>query len=260
MSLRKISGLLAFFVLSSTSLSLASGYDIRTYDWRKYFNQIYSDCLQYERFQDEAVHIASIQYHDFDSDGNEEALITAGSCNSGTGGPDIHTVFRLNDRGAAEEIPITASTEGVRIFGTPLPLVGNRNWVMAVNGDLLCEIYHDGSGRKTPMTKCYKLAGDKFVLSSVTYAPTFTTSFDCRRAKTDREIVVCGNENLAKLDLDLNEVFQEALRRSPKDKRRGLIAHQQQWLKDIDKWSAYKWCCDGIERSYRQRIRELKSY
>lgn len=49
-----------------------------------------------------------------------------------------------------------------------------------------------------------------FVVSSVVFA----TSFDCEKARSEVEKLICGDEELSRLDDSLNKAYQKALKRS----------------------------------------------
>ncbi len=55
-----------------------------------------------------------VAYGDLDGDGKEEAVVSAFSCLSGTGGRDIFGVFRLDGRGTVSSMPVHEKTALVR--------------------------------------------------------------------------------------------------------------------------------------------------
>jgi hypothetical protein len=59
---------------------------IRDFDFKTYLSEQHKDCREYAK---EAVYIDRVDYFDLDGDGQEEIMITASSCNTGTAGPDI---------------------------------------------------------------------------------------------------------------------------------------------------------------------------
>ena len=126
----------------------------------------------------------------------------------------------LNNSAQPEELPID-DKESPRKEGIPLPLIGDRNSTISVEDGLLVEKFYDGSGRDNPLTRYYEFNGKRFTSSKDVYGPTYNPSFDCRKAKSDREITVCGNEELAKKDIELNTVFQALLKTQIKSR----VAH-----------------------------------
>ena len=233
--------------------------DIRSFDWPSYFNKQYAECLEYEIYKNRAVELLPIIYHDFDGDGRDEALVTGSSCNTGTAGPDIHSVFKLNPDGALTELKFNEDAKGAKVTGIPLPLIGNRNWMMTVKQDLLCNQFFDGSGVKIAKEECYAFNNGQFVLTSIAYAQTSETSFDCHNAKKDREIVACRLPEMAKLDVELAKEYGALLRSLLEAEKSALIASQIKWLHDLDAWHAYKWT-DDLAEKYQKRILELRNY
>jgi len=77
-------------------------------------------------------------------------------------------------------------------------------------------------------------------------------SFDCKKAKTEVEKLICSNEELSKLDESLNEAYQRALNRT--DIKQQTIKSQRQWLK-----YQRNMCQDAecIKNAYESRIKEL---
>ncbi len=233
--------------------------DIHSFDWTSYFNKQYAECLEYEIYKNQAVGLVPIVYHDFDGDGRDEALVTGSSCNTGTAGPDIHSVFKLNADGTLAELKFSEEGTGAKVTGIPLRLIGNNNWGMTVKQGLLCKQFVDGSGIEMPEERCYAFKAGQFVLTSVVYAPTFETSFDCHKARTDREIVACRLPAMARLDMELAKEYGILRRSLPDAERAALTASQKEWLHNLDAWVAYKWT-DDLAEKYQKRILELRNY
>ena len=61
-------------------------------------------------------------------------------------------------------------------------------------------------------------------------SPTPRPSFDCSKASTPVEITICTNADLARLDGSVGQAYQEALRRSPSEQRKGLAEQQRRWI------------------------------
>jgi hypothetical protein len=57
------------------------------------------------------VYIDDLPYFDFTGDGIDEAIVVASTCNTGTAGRDIHSVFTRRPDGSLAELKIHASTE-----------------------------------------------------------------------------------------------------------------------------------------------------
>jgi uncharacterized protein len=81
-------------------------------------------------------------------------------------------------------------------------------------------------------------------------------SFDCGKATTDVEKIICGDDELSKRDDSLSEAYQEALKSEarktqPEDK---IIESQRQWLKKVRNRCQNAAC---LKKAYETRIREL---
>jgi len=80
----------------------------------------------------------------------------------------------------------------------------------------------------------------------------FAASFDCGKANTEVERLICSNDELSKLDESLNEVYLQALNRS--DIKEQAIESQRQWLKYERDVCQNAEC---IKKAYETRIKEL---
>lgn len=249
-------------ILHLATVAVAEPVRIQIDDVRSYFNSdpSFSECLELTGNVSRAIDLISLDHHDFDDDGQPEALVTASSCMTGTAGADIHSVFTMNADGSIREIKFNRNNPGIKITGIPLPLIGNRNWGMAVKGNLLCNRFVDGLGweRESPLVECYEFKNGEFLISSITYATTFKPSFDCQKAKTDREVVACRDEEVAKLDRELDREYRNLIESIPAIDQPALIASQNKWLKEVDSWAAYKWCCDEVMQKYSERIKVVR--
>src|SRR4030042_5198380 len=92
------------------------------------------------------------------------------------------------------------------------------------------------------------------VLIAIFVSPSviFAASFDCGKAASKIEKLICSDDELSKLDESLNEVYLRALNRA--DIKEQAIESQRQWLKyerDV--------CQDAecIKKAYETRIKEL---
>lgn len=89
----------------------------------------------------------------------------------------------------------------------------------------------------------------KFVLVLVlTIFSLFGTSFDCVKAKNNVEKTICQNDELSKLDNELNQVYKEAL--SKADNKDNLKQDQHKWIKERGKCNNI----DCIQQSYVNRL------
>ena len=77
-------------------------------------------------------------------------------------------------------------------------------------------------------------------------------SFDCSKAKTRVEKLICLDDELSKLDETLNEAYIQALNRA--DIKQQTIESQRQWLKNARNVCQNAEC---IKNAYETRIKEL---
>jgi uncharacterized protein len=85
-------------------------------------------------------------------------------------------------------------------------------------------------------------------------------SFDCRKVKESSiEKMICADNELAKLDLKLAEVYAAASKKAVNEHPPVLKAEQRGWVKGRNEcWkSDNKWSC--VDESYRRRIAELQA-
>ncbi len=83
-------------------------------------------------------------------------------------------------------------------------------------------------------------------------------SFDCAKAGSEVEALICKNDELATLDHKMAEVYKTALNNAPENERNTLKAMQRGWIKGRDDC----WKADDIEEcvrfNYESRITELQ--
>lgn len=77
-------------------------------------------------------------------------------------------------------------------------------------------------------------------------------SFDCAKAGTTVEKLICSHPNLSKLDDELDQAYKQALKRE--DVKQQVIVSQRQWLKQERNVCRTAEC---LEAAYAGRIREL---
>jgi uncharacterized protein len=87
-----------------------------------------------------------------------------------------------------------------------------------------------------------------FVLSATAQA----ASFDCKRATTTIEKLICENEELSKLDEELSKTYLKSLENS--DLRQQTMNSQRQWLKNRRNVCQNSEC---VRDAYEARIKEL---
>lgn len=77
-------------------------------------------------------------------------------------------------------------------------------------------------------------------------------SFDCVKARTKMEKMICGDAELSKLDEDLGRSYQKAVQRE--DVKKGAIESQRNWLK-LERNVCVDVPC--LKQAYQKRIKEL---
>jgi len=77
-------------------------------------------------------------------------------------------------------------------------------------------------------------------------------SFDCTKARSDAEKMICSDGELSNLDESLNAQYQQALQGS--DKRDDLIKSQRAWIKYARNVCTTREC---LQNAYKSRIKQL---
>lgn len=115
------------------------------------------------------------------------------------------------------------------------------------------------------------LAGLMLSFAAGAAAPVTTPGFDCAKAKTRAEQVVCANPELSALDRRLSRIYTELQQTLPAAQRKALIADQRAWLAARDDCGPTASCapqailsrtaCRGDQQClhyhYRSRITQL---
>jgi uncharacterized protein YecT (DUF1311 family) len=200
------------------------------------------------------IYFHRLLYHDFVGDGEKDAVVVASTCDTGTAGPDVHSVYSRDADGKVVELRLP----------NPPPetydvLLGSSNSDLRIEKGLLVEDFADYSYRKHPLIIRYKWDGTQFVLASIKKPAPFQTSFDCAKAVKDVEKVICYIEPLAQLDQQLAAVYRERLKQKSLAERKSLREEQRAWLQDRDRVAVYKYFMEPLEALYRKRIAELSS-
>jgi uncharacterized protein len=84
--------------------------------------------------------------------------------------------------------------------------------------------------------------------------PTTSPSFDCSEASTPQERLVCGDDELARLDVAMMQAFRMARDSAPD--RQVVIDGQRAWLRNSFRTCSDKAC---LTSAYRSRITNLSS-
>jgi uncharacterized protein YecT (DUF1311 family) len=202
-----------------------------------------------------SLYFYTLDHYDFLGDGNQEAIVVASTCMTGTAGPDIHSVFSRDSDGQIIELPI-AEPKDPKTYDN---LFGNRNYDLTVENGLLVETFGDDPDRDTPLIIKYKWNGKEFAVVSIEKTGVFPTSYDCTKAESEVEKAVCHVDSLAALDRDLNDIYKTLLSRLSGSELEALRSEQRAWLADRDKkCEPYKGWVGCLTDFYQQRIDALK--
>jgi len=193
-------------------------------------------------------------FFDFKGDGNQEAIVVASTCMTGTAGPDVHSVVARDRAGSLVEWEIADADPS-----TYDNLFGNRNYDLAVRNGILVATFEDDLDRETPLIIKYKFNGERFVISSIQKTGIFPASYDCAKAASEVERAICHVRSLADLDVQLNATYRSLASGLPPGEREKLKLEQQDWLRKRDRECApYKGWVRCIAGIYEDRIAVLK--
>jgi uncharacterized protein YecT (DUF1311 family) len=204
------------------------------------------------------VDINNLEYFDFDGDGNEEAVVVASTCATGTAGPDVHAVVRRQpDRSLAElKIPELPDQQQAGLFGRTF-------YDLSVEQGLLVETYHDQSRRDDPLVikLRWNVQHKEFQAVEVKAAPHYKASFDCGKAKTEVEIAICSSATVAPLDVHVDETYKRWLDKLNDADSDILTREQRDWLRKRNLICGSDGeAFDCLEILYRARLLELEHF
>ena len=179
----------------------------------------------------EGVTMYSLEYFDFSGKGNDDAVVVASTCATGTAGPDVHSVLHRQPDGSLISLKIPEPTEQQRSG-----LFGRVFYQLNVKNGLLVATYHDESGRTDPLVIRYRWnTGDnEFQPVEVKAPQRYKASFDCDKAKTVVENAICYSSTAASLDLAVDQAYRTWLGALNKPDSDTLIKEQQEWLRKRD--------------------------
>ena len=206
------------------------------------------------------IHIDHLEYHDLTGDGQEDAVVVASTCMTGTAGPDIHAVYKRDANGKVVELPFHDAGEPYfNHNASTLPVFGNPNYGLAVENGKLVARWMDSSDRKDPLIVWYEWDGRNFVVDHMKAEGPFQTSYDCGKATKELDRAMCYSPSVAALDVQLGRAYRATLQRLPKDKKLELQDQQREWVAQREKaCTIYKWWVDCLTDLYSKRIGELK--
>ncbi|HXN17101.1 MAG TPA: lysozyme inhibitor LprI family protein [Candidatus Binatus sp.] len=208
------------------------------------------DCSEDSRF-----YFSKLEYFDFIGDGTRQAIVVASDCASGSGGPNVHSVISRDSDGELEELKIAEVDP--KTYDT---LFGNRNYTLSVENGSLIATFTDDSDRDAPLVIKYKWNGKEFAVASIQKTGVFPTSYDCTQPITEVENAICHVDILARLDVELNDVYKSLLSKVTGPEHEALREEQREWLAARDKSCAiYKGWVSCLSDYYERRIHELKA-
>ncbi|WP_181699422.1 lysozyme inhibitor LprI family protein [Chthonobacter albigriseus] len=101
------------------------------------------------------------------------------------------------------------------------------------------------------------LATILFAVSGPPVAAAANPSFDCDRAKGEIETLICGDDELAALDVELAKAFAAAMSRAPASEVSLLRQDQSQWRKSRNECRRLDDIRGCTLDAYRKRLSEL---
>jgi uncharacterized protein YecT (DUF1311 family) len=200
------------------------------------------------------IHIDRVDHFDLTGDGQKETIVVASTCNTGTAGPDVHSVLGHDSKGQFIELKI-ADVDPTNYE----VLFGNRNYDLTAEDGLLVERFTDTSDREAPLVIRYKWEGKQFAIASIEKSKPFPTSYDCTKASKEVEHAICYVEPLAALDVQLSGLYRSLLTGVSGTERDTLRAEQRKWLAAREsQCTIYKGWVDCLQDMYEKRIADLQ--
>lgn len=91
----------------------------------------------------------------------------------------------------------------------------------------------------------------------VVFAPVKAASFDCAKAASKIEKLVCGTPVVSMLDDDLRHVYLEVMNKANDEQKQSLMTEQKHWLKYTRNLCTDKSC---LKQAYLSRFEELEIF
>jgi|SRR5271170_739570 len=206
----------------------------------------------------EEVDIDNVEYFDFTGDRVDEAVVVASSCNTGTAGPDVHTVLSRGLDGSIVEFKIPDLWEKQRSV-----LLGRVFSDLSVEDALLVQTFHDTSGREDPLVFKYRWSAKdgEFHTVDIKTAPRYKTSFDCDQATVEVEAAICYSSEVANLDVQVDGMYKRWLDRLNDAESDVLRKEEKEWLRKRNLICGSDWAIvDCLSILYRARLLELGAF
>lgn len=146
--------------------------------------------------------------------------VIGAAMNSFTGSKDDASPEAVvNDQGASTaqsvQAPASETTESTESAATPpnqtvgqVP-VGNSDSALAGGASQSSDAISPGSGTQEQASQNSDSSNSA---TSASQSQTFLTNFDCRRAKADDEVAICGDAGLAAMDRQLGQLYDAAMK------------------------------------------------
>ncbi len=203
------------------------------------------------------IYFHTLQDFNFTGHAYDDVIVVASTCQSGTGGPDVQSVFSWVEEGELGELDFEeVNPKRYQV------LFGNRNYDLSPNKDdrELVETFYDTSGRDRPLVLMFQWNGkqNKFLLNAVQSAPMYEMSYQCTKAQKEVDRAICYVSSLAKLDIDLNAAYTSAAKRLAPTARKALVQEQREWLAQRDRDCViYKGWVECLTAMYTARVAQL---
>jgi uncharacterized protein YecT (DUF1311 family) len=208
------------------------------------------------------IYINHLEYYDFLGDGQQEAVVVASTCMTGTAGPDIHAVYKRDADGTILELPFLDAKGDppflARWNTSSIPLFGNRNYGLTIEDGTLVARWMDSTDRDAPLVVWYKWDGKKFTVGRMKFEGPFRTSYDCAKATKEVDREICYSPGVAALDVQLGQAYQAALQQLPSEGRQELRTQERDWLGTRERQCITKFWVECLSDLYTKRIAQLK--
>jgi uncharacterized protein YecT (DUF1311 family) len=206
----------------------------------------------------EGVSIDTLDYFDFAGSGNEDAVVMASTCATGTAGPDVHSVVRRQADGSLIQLKVPQPT--AKQWGA---LFGRAFYDLSVQNGLLVETFYDESGRKEPLVIKLRWSArdERFQVAETKMPPRYKAGFDCDRAKTEIENAICYSETASSLDIALDRAYKTWLDHLDNADSDVLMKEQKEWLHKRDViCGADREVFGCLVTLYQARLLEVQSF
>jgi uncharacterized protein YecT (DUF1311 family) len=206
----------------------------------------------------EGVNINNLEYFDFTGSGTEDAIVVASTCATGTAGPDVHAVLHRQPDGSLAELSIPEPTEKQQAT-----LSCRCFYDLNVKSGLLVATYYDQSGRDNPLVIKYRWDAPtkEFQVAEVKTPPRYKASFDCDKAKTAVENAICYSQNVAYLDVRVDQRYKTWLDNLNNADSDMLMKEQKDWLRKRDLICGNDTqTASCLETLYHARLLELEHF